>query len=56
LPIAGGIFEPLGFTLSPAIAAPSMSASSLIVAVNAVALKRLRISAPTDEFGAPRRS
>jgi Cu2+-exporting ATPase len=44
LPIAGGIFEPLGFTLSPAIGALSMSGSSVIVAVNAVALRRLPLS------------
>jgi P-type Cu2+ transporter len=43
LPIAGGIFEPLGFTLSPALGALSMSGSSVIVAVNAVALRRLRL-------------
>jgi P-type Cu2+ transporter len=43
LPIAAGIFEPLHFTLSPQAAAASMSGSSLIVAVNAVALKRLRL-------------
>jgi P-type Cu2+ transporter len=41
LPIAGGILQPIGFTLSPAIGALSMSGSSIIVAVNAVALKRL---------------
>jgi Cu2+-exporting ATPase len=41
LPIAAGIFEPLGFTLRPEVAAISMSGSSVIVAVNAVALKRL---------------
>jgi Cu2+-exporting ATPase len=42
LPIAGGVFEPsLGLTLRPEIAALSMSGSSLIVAVNALALKRL---------------
>ena len=42
LPIAAGVFEPsLGLTLRPEIAALSMSGSSLIVAVNALALKRL---------------
>jgi Cu2+-exporting ATPase len=39
LPIAGGALAPLGFTLSPAIGALSMSASSVIVALNAVALR-----------------
>jgi Cu2+-exporting ATPase len=43
LPIAAGAFEPLGFTLRPEIAAISMSGSSILVALNAVALKRLRI-------------
>jgi P-type Cu2+ transporter len=42
LPIAAGIFEPaLGLALRPEIAALSMSGSSLIVAVNALTLKRL---------------
>jgi P-type Cu2+ transporter len=42
LPIAGGVFEPsLGLTLRPEVAALSMSGSSLIVAMNALALKRL---------------
>jgi len=43
LPIAAGVFAPLGFTLSPAIGALSMSGSSVIVAVNALLLKRLRL-------------
>jgi len=43
LPIAAGIFEPVGLTLRPEIAAISMSGSSIIVAVNAIALKRLRL-------------
>jgi len=44
LPIAAGVFEPaLGLVLRPEIAALSMSGSSLIVAVNALALKRLRL-------------
>jgi Cu2+-exporting ATPase len=40
--------EPDGFTLSSAVAALSMSGSSIIVAVNAIALKRLRLPAPQD--------
>jgi P-type Cu2+ transporter len=44
LPIAAGVFEPYGFTLRPEIAAISMSGSSVLVAVNALALKRLRLS------------
>jgi Cu2+-exporting ATPase len=43
LPIAAGVFEPWSFTLRPEIAAISMSGSSVLVAVNALALKRLRL-------------
>ena len=43
LPIAAGVFEPWGFTLRPEIAAISMSGSSILVAVNALALKRLHL-------------
>jgi Cu2+-exporting ATPase len=43
LPIAAGVFEPWGITLRPEIAAISMSGSSVLVAVNALALKRLRL-------------
>jgi Cu2+-exporting ATPase len=47
LPIAAGVFEPaFGLLLRPEIAALSMSGSSLIVAVNALALKRLRLPGP----------
>jgi P-type Cu2+ transporter len=42
LPIAAGVFEPWGFTLRPELAAISMSGSSVLVAVNALLLKRLR--------------
>jgi Cu2+-exporting ATPase len=48
IPIAAGIFEPLGFTLGPAIGALSMSGSSVIVAVNAVALRRLGLPGQAD--------
>jgi len=41
LPIAAGVFAPWGLTLRPEIAAISMSGSSVLVAVNAIALKRL---------------
>jgi P-type Cu2+ transporter len=44
LPIAAGVFEPFGLTLRPEIAAISMSGSSVLVAVNALALKRLRLA------------
>lgn len=46
LPIAAGVFEPaFGLVLRPEIAALSMSGSSVIVAVNALLLKRLRLPA-----------
>jgi P-type Cu2+ transporter len=47
LPIAAGAFEPFGLILRPEIAALSMSGSSVIVAVNAVMLKRLRLPEQT---------
>jgi Cu2+-exporting ATPase len=47
IPIAAGLFKPsLGLVLRPEIAAISMSASSLIVALNALALKRVRLADP----------
>jgi P-type Cu2+ transporter len=47
LPIAAGVFEPsIGLVLRPEIAALSMSGSSLLVAVNALLLKTLRLPAP----------
>ena len=46
LPIAAGVFAPaFELVLRPEIAALSMSGSSVIVAVNALALKRLRLPA-----------
>jgi P-type Cu2+ transporter len=52
LPIAAGVFEPaFGLVLRPEIAALSMSGSSLLVAVNALLLKRLRLPAPHDSGG-----
>jgi len=60
LPIAAGVLEPWGLTLRPEIAAISMSGSSIIVALNAVALKRLRlprrgyaVTAPSTTSSAP---
>ena len=55
LPVAAGVFEPLGFVLRPEIGAISMSGSSIIVALNAVALKRLRLPEPREADEAPRR-
>jgi len=44
LPIAAGVFEPaFGLVLRPEIAALAMSGSSVLVAVNALLLKRLRL-------------
>ncbi len=51
LPIAAGIFEPFGLTLRPEIAAISMSGSSVLVAVNALELKRLRLPTRTATNG-----
>jgi len=48
IPIAAGIFEPrFGLVLRPEIAALSMSGSSLLVAVNALLLKRLKLPEPS---------
>ena len=43
LPVAAGVFEPVGFVLRPEVGAISMAGSSIIVALNALALKRLRL-------------
>ncbi|MFF3225855.1 heavy metal translocating P-type ATPase [Nocardia suismassiliense] len=53
LPIAAGVFVPaFGFTLRPEIAAMSMSGSSIIVALNALSLKRLRLPGQTSSESA----
>ena len=54
IPIAAGVFAKWGLTLRPEIAAISMSGSSLLVAVNAVALKRLKLPPRRDSGDAPR--
>jgi Cu2+-exporting ATPase len=41
-PVAAGVFYP--YTLSPEVAAMSMSGSTVIVAVNALMLKRTRLN------------
>ncbi|WP_328690319.1 heavy metal translocating P-type ATPase [Streptomyces phaeochromogenes] len=57
LPIAAGVFEPaLGLVLRPEIAALSMSGSSIIVAVNALALKRLHLPTAPPPPAAPVRT
>ncbi|HSP73434.1 MAG TPA: heavy metal translocating P-type ATPase [Gaiellaceae bacterium] len=43
LPLAAGALVPIGFMLRPEIGAISMSGSSILVAVNALMLKRLRL-------------
>ncbi len=49
LPIGAGVFEPsLGLVLRPELAALSMAGSSLIVAVNALMLKRLDLPGKAD--------
>jgi P-type Cu2+ transporter len=55
LPIAAGVFEPaFGLVLRPEIAALSMSGSSVIVAVNALALKRLQLPGAPPATKPPR--
>ncbi len=64
LPIAAGVFEPaFGLVLRPEIAALTMSGSSVLVALNALLLKRLRLPASpagsrpgvaVEEAGQPR--
>ncbi len=41
LPLAMGILAPIGFILPPAVGAAIMSASTVIVAINAILLRRL---------------
>jgi P-type Cu2+ transporter len=49
LPIAAGVFAPLGITLRPEIGAISMSGSSVLVALNALALRRLHLPDAQEE-------
>ena len=44
IPIAAGVFADRGLVLRPEIGALAMSGSSIIVAVNAVLLRRARLS------------
>ncbi|MEO8563116.1 MAG: heavy metal translocating P-type ATPase [bacterium] len=43
IPLAAGVLEPWGFVLSPAIGAVLMSASTVIVAINAQLLRRVTL-------------
>ena len=52
LPIAAGVFEPsFRFMLRPEIAALSMSGSTLIVSINALLLRRLKLPVAAPAFG-----
>ena len=44
LPLAAGVLAPIGIILSPAVGAVLMSASTVIVAINAQFLRRLKLS------------
>ncbi|MDZ7801950.1 MAG: copper-translocating P-type ATPase [Trueperaceae bacterium] len=44
LPLAAGVLYPIGITLSPAVGALLMSASTVIVAINAMTLRRVRLT------------
>jgi len=44
LPLAAGVLAPLGFVLSPAVGALLMSLSTVVVALNAQLLRRLRLA------------
>jgi Cu2+-exporting ATPase len=44
IPLAAGVLAPLGFVLSPAVGAVLMSASTLIVAINAQLLRRAHLA------------
>jgi Cu2+-exporting ATPase len=54
LPIAAGVFATSwGLVLRPEMAALAMSGSSVIVAVNALMLKRLRLPQPETSAAPP---
>jgi Cu2+-exporting ATPase len=43
IPAAAGLFIPLGFRLTPSVGALMMSASSVIVVINALSLKKINL-------------
>ena len=45
LPLAAGVLAPIGILLSPALGAVLMSVSTIIVALNAQLLRRVRLEA-----------
>jgi Cu2+-exporting ATPase len=52
IPLAAGVLAPVGITLSPEVGAILMSASTLVVAVNAQLLRRLDLRLPPVEQAA----
>ena len=44
LPLAAGVLIPIGIRLSPAVGALLMSASTVIVAINAMTLRRVKLT------------
>src|SRR5256885_16350321 len=51
IPLAAGVLTPWGIVLSPAVGAILMSASTIVVAVNAQLLRRLDLRLPPVESG-----
>jgi Cu2+-exporting ATPase len=49
IPLAAGVFAFAGITLSPAVGAVLMSASTIVVALNAQLLRRVQLRPPDDE-------
>jgi Cu2+-exporting ATPase len=49
IPLAAGVLAPFGITLSPAVGAILMSASTIVVALNAQLLRRLDLRRPAVE-------
>ncbi|MBY0408325.1 MAG: hypothetical protein K2Q01_11600, partial [Rickettsiales bacterium] len=43
LPVAAGLFSPLGFLVSPVMASAAMAGSSLVVVANALRLRHIRL-------------
>lgn len=48
IPLAAGVLAPVGFVLPPAMGAVMMSLSTVIVAINAIALRRLDLRSDPD--------
>jgi P-type Cu2+ transporter len=53
IPLAAGVLAWAGFTLSPAVGAVLMSASTIVVALNAQTLRRVRLTADPVPGAAP---